>query len=168
MRSAMGIYGEAFTRRNHVLGEGMVDLARATTRSTASLYRSAQAERQRRLWIRRLDRLDDRLLRDIGIARHEIPDHVSRHVAGYAVPSAAPSLVRRAGRVARIARRTWRRFRAWQDARVTARQLRGLDDGQLADIGLQAGNIEWYARDMALRSLAAPAVDNDNRDRIAA
>lgn len=165
MRSAMDIYGEAFTRRNHVLGEGMVDLARATSRSIATLYRSAQTELQRRLWIRKLDGLNDHLLRDIGIARHEILDHVSRHMTGHAAPSAGLSLVQRA---VRVARRIWRRLQAWQDARVTARQLRGLDDGQLADIGLQAGNIEWFARDMALRSLATPAADNDNLDRIAA
>jgi uncharacterized protein YjiS (DUF1127 family) len=165
MNRAMDIYVEALTHRNEVLGEGVVDLVRATTRSTARLLRSAQTERQRRLWTRKLDRLNDRLLRDIGIARHEIPSHVSRHLAEHAVASERPSLFQRAGRAARA---IWRRLQAWQDVRVTARQLRRLDDRQLADIGLQAGNIEWFARDLALRSLAAPAAANDNRDRTAA
>lgn len=165
MRSSMDIYAEAFTRRNDVLGEGIVDLVRATACSGARLYRAAQSQRHKRLWIAKLDRLNDHLLRDLGLARHEIPAHVERHMASHAVSSQRPSLVRRTGRAVRAA---LRRLQAGQDARVTARQLRGLDDRQLADIGLQAGNIEWFARDLALRSLAASGAANDNRDRAAA
>ena len=72
MRSAMDIYFEAFTRRNEAPGEGIVDLVRATARAIARLYHWAQTERRKRAWVRRLDRLNDHYLRDIGLARHEI------------------------------------------------------------------------------------------------
>lgn len=165
MRSAMDIYVEAFTRRNEAPGEGIVDLVRATIHAIARLYQWAQTERRKPAWIRKLDRLNDHYLRDIGLARHEIPAHVERHLASHAASFQGPSLVRRADRAIRAVQR---RLQARQDARVTARQLRGLDDRQLADIGLQAGNIEWFVRDLALRSLAASGAANDNRDRAAA
>ena len=50
MNRAVDIYVDAVTRRNDVLGEGIVDLVRATTRSIARLYRSVQTERRKRVW----------------------------------------------------------------------------------------------------------------------
>ncbi len=81
---------DAVTRRNDVLGEGIVDLVRATTRSIATLYRSVQTERRRRASIRNLNALNDRLLRDIGVPRYEIAVYVKQHMAGHAVPSERP------------------------------------------------------------------------------
>ena len=52
MNRAVGIYVDAVTRRNDVLGEGIVDLVRATTRSIERLYRSVQTERRRRASIK--------------------------------------------------------------------------------------------------------------------
>ena len=69
MNRAVDIYVDAVTRRNDVLGEGIVDLVRATTRSIARLYRSVQTERRRRAWIGKLNALNDHLLRDIGLTR---------------------------------------------------------------------------------------------------
>jgi len=165
MNRVVNLYLDAATRRNNVLGEGIVDLARATARSIARLYGSVRTQRRERAWIRNLDGLNDRLLSDIGLTRQEIPGHVRRHAAVLAVPCERPSLVRRAGRAAPTAQQ---RLRAWQDARVTARQLRRLDDRLLSDIGLQVGNIDWFARDLTLQSLASPAAANDDRGRRAA
>ncbi len=90
---------------------------------------------------------------------------MKQHMAGHAVPSEHPSLVQRAGQAVRA---TQRPFKTWRDARITARQLRDLDRRQLADIGVQPGNIDWLARDIAERSLATATAANDNRNRTAA
>ncbi len=165
MNRSVDIYVDAVTRRNDVLGEGIVDLVRATTRSTARLYRSVQTERRRRASIRNLNALNDHLLRDIGVTRYEIAVYVKQHMAAHAVPSEHPSLVQRAGQAVRA---TQRPFKTWRDARITARQLRDLDRRQLADIGLPSSDIGWLARDLAERSLATATAANDNRDRTAA
>ncbi len=117
MNRAVDIYVDAVTRRNDVLGEGIVDLVRATSRSIARLCRSVQTERRRRASIRNLNALNDRLLRDIGLTRHEIPVYVKQYMAAHAVPSEPPSLVQRQVLNGRWAART-----AWpaRDARITA------------------------------------------------
>lgn len=165
MSRVVNLYLDAATRRNNVLGEGIVDLARATARSVGSLYGFMRTQRRERAWIGNLDGLNDHLLRDIGLARHEISDHVGRHVVGTAASSEGPRLVRRAGRAVRASRRG---LQVWRNVRVTARQLRRIDDRLLSDIGLQAGKIDWFARDLALGSLATTAAANDDRERTAA
>ena len=75
MNRAVDIYVDAVTRRNDVLGEGIADLVRATTRSIATLYRSVQTERRRRVSIRNLNALNDDRLRDIGRILGEAVDH---------------------------------------------------------------------------------------------
>ncbi len=111
MNRAVNVYVDAVTRRNDVLGEGIADLVRATTRSIATLYRSVQTERRRRASIRNLNALNDHHLRDIGLTRHEIAVYVKQHMAGHAVPSERPSLVQRAGQAVRAAQRP---FKTWQ------------------------------------------------------
>ncbi len=165
MNRAVNIYVDAATRRNDVLGEGIVDLVRAIPRSTARLYRSVQMHWRRRACIRELNALNDHLLRDIGLTRHEIPVYVKQYMAAHAVPSEHPSLVQHAGQAVRAAQRP---FKTWRDARITARQLRRLDRRLLADIGLLSIDIDWFARDLAERSLATATAANDNRGRTAA
>ena len=41
--------------------------------------------------------------------------------------------------------------RAWNDARVTSKALTGLTDRELADIGLERGDIEGIARSYLIR-----------------
>ncbi len=114
MNRAVDIYVDAVTRRNDVLGEGIVDLVRATTRSIATLYRSVQTERRRRASIRNLNALNDHHLRDIGLTRYEmryeIAVYVKQHMAGHAVSSEHPSLVQHAGHAVRAAQRP---FKIW-------------------------------------------------------
>jgi uncharacterized protein YjiS (DUF1127 family) len=43
------------------------------------------------------------------------------------------------------------RFDAWQRARATARVLRHLSPSQLADIGIEAGDIDGFAERLASR-----------------
>ena len=42
-------------------------------------------------------------------------------------------------------------LRRWNSARVTAKELRGLTDRQLEDIGVNPGAISEFARDIASR-----------------
>ncbi len=73
MNRAVDIYVDAVTRRNDVLGEGIVDLVRATTHSTARLYQFVRTEWRKRAYVRTLNALNDHLLADIGITREDIP-----------------------------------------------------------------------------------------------
>lgn len=43
------------------------------------------------------------------------------------------------------------RFRAWQRARATASALRRLSNAQLADIGIEPGDVDGFAERMARR-----------------
>ncbi len=165
MNRAVNIYVDAVARGNDVLGEGIVGLVRAIPRSIARLYRSVQMHWRRRAWIGKLNALNDHLLRDIGLTRHEIPVYVKQYMTAHAVPSERPSLVQRAGQAVRA---TQRPFKTWRDARITARQLRRLDRRLLADIDLQSSDIGWLVRDLAERSLATATAADDNRDRTAA
>ncbi len=165
MNRAVNIYVDAVTRRNDVLGEGIVDLVRAIPRSIARLYRSVQMHWRRRACIRKLNALNDHLLRDIGLTRGEISDYVTQYMAEHAEPSERLSLVQRAGQAVRAAQRP---FKTWRDARITVRQLRRIDRRLLADMGYQPSDIGWLARDLAERSLAKLTAANDNRDRTAA
>ncbi len=190
MIRAVDIYVEAVTRRNDVLGEGIVDLVRASTRSIARLYRFVQTERRRRASIRNLNALNDHLLRDIGLTRQEIPAHVKQHMAGHAVPSELPSPVQRVGQAARAAVAPYRWLAKTYRARRAAEHLRELPDRRLRDIGIARHEIDMAVRGRLARggrpalvpakprplpersikgrSLATPTAANDNRDRTAA
>ena len=79
--------------------------------------------------LRELERLDDRMLKDIGLRRATLPDYVMEMPV-----RARPSWPRRL-------------WRATQEARVrraTARQLRSLSDAVLTDIGIERGQIDAY------------------------
>lgn len=97
--------------------------------------------------------LDDRMLRDIGLTREEIPALVKRltgdrpavveaQTAAVEPEAAAPTLG------------VWNRYRA------TARELGQLDNHMLADIGFVRGDIDWVAEELAVRSFRGTANAN--------
>lgn len=98
---------------------------------------------ERQAAYRNLMALDDHLLRDIGVSRPEIP-----------------ALVRKLSLDGRLGSRTAMAdggviepIRLWNRSRETARQLQALDDRMLADIGLNRGDIDGVAQELAIRSL---------------
>jgi uncharacterized protein YjiS (DUF1127 family) len=100
--------------------------------------------------------LDDRMLRDIGLTRDEIPALVRSLTGDRPAWQAAPEKPAEATPALRL----WNRYRA------TARELGQLDNQTLADIGFVRGDIDWVAEELAIRSLSRPA--NANRTSRAA
>jgi len=165
MNYPMNIYVNSVSRRYDTLGEGLVDLVRATIGVTAGLYRSVQTELKRRALKRKLETLNDHLLKDIGLTRSEISEYVEQQVTGRLMPAGQTLRVQRAVQIASVA---WRSFKTWQNARLTARELRRLDHKLLTDIGLQSSDIDCLARNLAERTLGMPIPANDNQNRAAA
>lgn len=92
---------------------------------------------QRRAIVRRLERLDDRMLDDIGVQRWEI-DTVATSVAGRRAPTLTVALVDLFAAIAKgvVARR---------ERRMAERELRSLDDRMLRDIGISRSDIREVA-----------------------
>jgi uncharacterized protein YjiS (DUF1127 family) len=102
-----------------------------------SLARIVVAWSERRAAYRELSALEDRMLRDIGITRADIPAVIDGISVHNPVDSADPfEIVRR-----------------WLRSRATAHDLNALDDRTLDDIGMVRGDIDWVAEELALRSL---------------
>jgi uncharacterized protein YjiS (DUF1127 family) len=92
---------------------------------------------ERRAALRELSALDDRMLRDIGITRADIPAVVAGMTAVGHVEGADPlEAVRR-----------------WARSRAAAQDLNALDNRTLDDIGMVRGDIDWVAEELAVRSL---------------
>lgn len=103
----------------------------------AVLGGSLAAWSERRAAYRELNALDDRMLRDIGITRADIPAVVAGMSAAGHVDSADPlEAVRR-----------------WARSRAAAQDLNALDNRTLDDIGMVRGDIDWVAEELAVRSL---------------
>ena len=94
------------------------------------LLTAFEERRERARLLGELERLDDRMLADIGLARYDLREHVRQMRV-----EPKPSLVRRA----------WRAFKEARARRATARQLYALSDAVLADIGIERGQIRAYA-----------------------
>ena len=123
------------------LGELARDLSRAFIRWQS-----------RRAAYRQLMLLDERLLRDIGLSREEIPAVIASMRHGAAPAAAEDGFVRP--------------LRLWSRRRDAAKTLGALDDRMLDDIGLVRGDIASVADELAARSLRRP-VNNDKATRAA-
>src|SRR5262249_49840921 len=103
----------------------------------ASFVRVAVTWSERRAAYRELSALEDRMLRDIGITRADIPAVIDGITVHNPVDSADPlEIVRR-----------------WLRSRAAAQDLNELDDRTLDDIGMVRGDIDWVAEELAIRSL---------------
>ena len=125
---------------------GLAELMSELGALARDLWRAVVRWQSRRAAYRQLMLLDERLLRDIGLSREEIPAVIAsmRHAAAPA--AAKDDLVRP--------------LRLWSRRRDAAKTLGALDDRMLDDIGLARGDIESVADELAARSLRRPA----NRD----
>ena len=109
----------------------------------------------KRATYRSLSSLDDRMLRDIGLNRGDIPALVDalrgpmgRPVTGFESEVVMP-------------------LKQWNLWRVAHKQLSQLDNRMLSDIGFVRGDIEWVADELAARSVATAANANTKADRAA-
>lgn len=103
----------------------------------AVLGRSLAARSERRAALRELNALDDRMLKDIGITRADIPAVVAgMTAAGHGEGVDPLEAVRR-----------------WARSRAAAQDLNELDNRTLDDIGMVRGDIDWVAEELAIRSL---------------
>lgn len=90
--------------------------------------------------------LDDRMLADIGLNRYDVADYV-RTLEHSTEPAQSLLAATEQDIVAPL--------RAWNRARLTARQLAKLDDRMLVDIGVVRGDIDWLAGEIARRTVVA-------------
>jgi uncharacterized protein YjiS (DUF1127 family) len=90
--------------------------------------------------------MDDRMLADIGMTRYDAAEYVRR--LGREVQEPLPEVL------AAMEQDVTAPIRAWNRARVTARQLDQLTDRQLVDIGVVRGDIDELAQDVARKAVA--------------
>jgi len=90
--------------------------------------------------------MDDRMLADIGMTRYEAAEYVRR--LGREVQEPLPEAL------AAMEQDVTAPIRAWNRARLTARQLHELSDRQLLDIGVVRGDIAELAQDVARKAVA--------------
>jgi uncharacterized protein YjiS (DUF1127 family) len=111
------------------------------------VVRPAVAWARRREVYNELMAMDDRTLADIGLARYEIADYVKR--LGRDIQEPLPESL------AAMEADVTAPLRAWNRARVTARQLSELSDRQLTDIGVVRGDIDELAYEVARKAVVA-------------
>lgn len=105
---------------------GIIDAARAVLNS---LLTRIEDRMERARILNGLERLDDRMLADIGLQRSDLADYVAQMQV-----KTPPSFLRR----------VWRDMKAAAIRRATARELRALSDAVLTDIGIERGQIDAY------------------------
>lgn len=114
---------------------------------------------QRHVAFRELSNLDDRLLKDIGITRGEIPAVV--HALSMIEPGRDGLST-----LSQDNHDMVRSLRLWNRSRFAAKDLNALDDRMLRDIGMVRGDVNEVAEELAQQSLRKPA--NRNRTQKAA
>jgi uncharacterized protein YjiS (DUF1127 family) len=90
--------------------------------------------------------MDDRMLADIGMTRYDAAEYVRR--LGREVQEPLPEVL------AAMEQDVTAPIRAWNRARLTARQLDRLSDRQLVDIGVVRGDIAELAQEVARKAVA--------------
>jgi uncharacterized protein YjiS (DUF1127 family) len=107
--------------------------------------------REKRIAYRELMALDERMLRDIGLSRGDIP----AVVAGISRTAEATDSTDPLDAL-----------RRWNRSRSAAKTLNALDSRMLNDMGFVRGDIDWVAEELAVRSLS-PANGNKSAPRAA-
>jgi uncharacterized protein YjiS (DUF1127 family) len=112
----------------------------ALGRVIVALGKAVGRWQEHRTAVRELAALDDRMLSDIGISRSEIPAVVAGGARAAAAASAGDSDALEA-------------FRRWNLSRIAAKELNGLDNDMLDDLGLVRGDIDEVVEELAIRAL---------------
>jgi uncharacterized protein YjiS (DUF1127 family) len=128
-------------RQAPTLSVALVDLVAAMAKGIVAWQERRAAERE-------LRSLDDRMLRDIGISRADIPY----------VAAGRPTSVKTEEAYDAI-----EGLRRWIRSRAVAKDLNKLDSRTLNDIGMVRGDIDWVAEELALRSLRPANTNNASR-----
>jgi uncharacterized protein YjiS (DUF1127 family) len=115
------------------------------------IVRPAVAWARRREVYNELMAMDDRTLADIGLARYEIAEYVKR--LGRDIQEPLPETL------AAMETDVTAPLRAWNRARLTARQLDELSDRQLSDIGVVRGDIDELAYAAARKAVVAANIN---------
>jgi len=119
------------------------------------VVRPAIAWGRRREVYNELMSMDDRTLADIGLARYEIADYVKRLGRDIQEPLPETLVAMESDVTAPL--------RAWNRARLTARQLEELSDRQLSDIGVVRGDIDELATAVARKAVVAANVNLETK-----
>jgi uncharacterized protein YjiS (DUF1127 family) len=90
--------------------------------------------------------MDDRMLSDIGLNRYEVAEYVRNLGHGHEVLPES---------FAAMEQDVTAPIRAWNRARLTAKQLHDLSDRQLSDIGVVRGDIGELAQEVARKAVSA-------------
>jgi uncharacterized protein YjiS (DUF1127 family) len=91
--------------------------------------------------------MDDRMLADIGMSRYDAAEYV-RNLSREQLHAELPETL------AAMEQDVTAPIRAWNRARLTARQLHELSDRQLMDIGVVRGDIAELAQEVARKAVA--------------
>ena len=147
-----------FTASEVMFGRAMapVTVTRAIAPETiGSALRDLMAAilRPLRRWaiIDRLERLDDRMLDDIGVRRYDI-DAIAQSVASRQAPGIGAAVGNLFASLARI-------VVAWSERRAAYRELSGLEDRMLTDIGITRSDIPAVISGMAARATVGESAD---------
>jgi len=147
--------------RAESLRSSVAGLGKGLGRMGRSVVAGVTRARTRRRVIEQLGRLDNRLLRDIGLERGNLVEAVDASLERRAPSWAIESL-------ADIGKALVRPLARWHRNAVTLGELKQLDDHLLADIGVTRGDLR-YAPDVVLaRAYAAEAANRNQASRHAA
>jgi uncharacterized protein YjiS (DUF1127 family) len=138
--------GEIATQAVATHGEGTL-FAEFSRLMVNLVVRPTVAWARRREVYNELMSMDDRTLADIGLARYEIASYVKR--LGRDIQEPLPETL------AAMESDVTAPLRAWNRARLTARELAELSDRQLSDIGVVRGDIDELAYEAARRAVVA-------------
>ena len=97
--------------------------------------------------------MDERMLSDIGMTRYEAAEYVRR--LGREIQEPLPETL------VAMEQDVTAPLRAWNRARLTARQLNELSDRQLLDIGVVRGDIAELAQEVARKAVANFNVESE-------
>ncbi|HEV8677958.1 MAG TPA: DUF1127 domain-containing protein, partial [Stellaceae bacterium] len=124
---------------DNAVGGPRLSFPAAVAQLVTLLVKRFRLWREKRIAYRELMALDERMLRDIGLSRGDIPAVIAgiNPLAADAADSADPLDA----------------LRRWNRSRSAAKTLNGLDSRMLNDMGFVRGDIDWVAEELAVRSL---------------
>lgn len=152
---ARAMQSEMLTR---MVAQGLSGAWRLAHRLAGGLSRALRRGRARRATLAELSRLDDRMLRDIGVDPSNVEGAVDRLIT----PRPADS-TGHLGDVVRHLDSLMVPLRRWDLSRRAAGEMARLPESVLADLGYVRGDMDWVPEELASRRLARrPANANAN------